>query len=142
MALDAQSNWNIEMLQTTQKLSETNINEPAERLMPFPSSSGREIHLPVEIILNITSFQRGQSTLWASALVSHTWYEGTIAKLYKCPQLSSSNFREFVRTVCPSKNAHIKKSELADMVECLDMSLLSYDGSKCEFKCTAIFFKF
>lgn len=137
MALDAQSNWNIEMLQTSCKISDSEIDSSATASTPVTNSSGREIHLPVEIILNIVSFfpttLSNQPTLWACALVSQTWYDGTIARLYKRPHLSSSNFREFVRTVCPSKNAHIKKSELADMVECLDMSLLSYDGSKSRF---------
>lgn len=134
MALDAQSNWNIEMLETTSKFSEIQIDSSAMASDPVASSPGREIHLPVEVILNILSFfpttLSNQPALWACALVSKTWYGCSVSRLYKRPHLSSSNFREFVRTVCPSKNAHIKKSELADMVQCLDMSLLSYDGSK------------
>jgi len=141
MALDAQSNWNVEMAQTgSRELGfEERLMEDKSTTLVVAKASGREIHLPVEIILTIVSFIRGrqsrQKTLWAACLVSKTWYEGSIARLYEHPYLTGINFQEFVRTVCPSKNAHIKKSELADMVQWLDMSMLTYDSSKSEFSC-------
>lgn len=99
-----------------------------------PRKIPREVHLPVEIILHIVSLlprrEASQKTLWVCCQVSKAWYEASISRLYERPYVTSRNFQEFVRTVCPSKNAHIRKSELAELVRYLDMSGLSYDGSK------------
>lgn len=134
MALDAQSNWNVEMAQTTCPQFSSEEMETQSIAPVVMKAPGREIHLPVEVILNIISFIRrresSQRTLWAASLVSKIWYEASISRLYEHPYLSGKNFQEFVRTVCPSKNAHIRKSELADMVKWLDMSLLTYDSSR------------
>jgi hypothetical protein len=54
----------------------------------------------------------------------------SVSKLYAEPHLYGKNFDPFVRTVCPSLNAHIRKSDLAFLVRTLDMSKLAYQGSR------------
>jgi hypothetical protein len=140
MALDAQSNWNIEMSQPFKvplrpSTKATEIASPAESYpILLPSQSSREILLPSEIIANILCFiprrTSSQSTFWACTLVSRAWYSASIELLYSRPYLNGGNFAEFVSTVCPSKNAHIRRSTLAVLVRRLDMGELVHNASK------------
>ena len=98
------------------------------------SAPGREVDLPSEIISHILSYiprrENTQATFWACSLVSRTWYSASIALLYSRPYLNGGNFAEFVRTVCPSKNAHIRLSTLAILVRKLDMGELVHNASR------------
>ncbi|KAM3068442.1 hypothetical protein ACMFMG_009581 [Clarireedia jacksonii] len=139
MALDAQSNWNVEMSQPMklsirsrepEMVSKSSYRDEAGYLKP-PS---REIRLPLEIISHILSFipirASNQSTFHACTLVSRLWYSASIALLYQRPYLTGGNFNSFVTTVCPSKNAHIRQSHLAVLVRRLDMGELVHNSSK------------
>ncbi|CCU82009.1 F-box domain protein/F-box domain-containing protein (translation) [Blumeria hordei DH14] len=90
--------------------------------------------LPLEIIEHIISFIRlkasCQATLWACTLVSRAWYSASIRFLYEKPYLSGGNFDQFVSTICPSKNAHIRTSPLATLVRHLDMGGLVHNSSR------------
>jgi hypothetical protein len=136
-ALDARSNWNIEMSQPLKipirpKKKDAEGN-PEGALAILPKSS-REILLPLEIISQIIAFiprhQKYQSTIWACTLVSRSWYSASISALFERPWLSGGNFNQFVATVCPSKNAHIRQSTLAILVKRLDMGELVHNASK------------
>jgi hypothetical protein len=130
-ALDAQSNWNVEMSQPL-RIPIHSKEKEKHRQMPPPillkSQSSREVLLPLEIISYIIAFiphrLEYQGTFWACALISRSWYSATIATLYDRPWLHGGNFNEFVTTVCPSKNAHIRHSHLAALVKRLDMGEL------------------
>lgn len=93
-----------------------------------------EISLPPEIIMHIISFiprkLTGQITLWACSLVSYAWYSASNRYLYESPILIGANFDQFVRTICPSKNVHIRASPLAALVRRLDMGDLVHDASR------------
>ncbi|PMD39266.1 hypothetical protein L207DRAFT_635210 [Hyaloscypha variabilis F] len=142
MALDAQSNWNVEMARPLKiPIRLSGQNSMIQQLSPsspvptiIPSSSAREVILPSEIISLILSYiprkEYTQSTFWACCLVSRTWYSASIALLYNRPYLNGGNFAEFVRTVCPSKNAHIRLSTLAILVRKLDMGELVHNASR------------
>ncbi|KAG9235570.1 hypothetical protein BJ875DRAFT_267801 [Amylocarpus encephaloides] len=144
MALDAQSNWNVEMSQPL-KLASTkkqlNIDHPSNPSngfdtpsLGFPRDGFRKILLPSEIITHILEYVKRQpspqSTIWACSLVSRAWYSSTIATLYERPFISGSGFDAFVHTICPSKNAHIRHSSLSILVKSLDMSYLVHNSSK------------
>ena len=92
------------------------------------------VPLPPEMLFQILSYippqAQSQSILYAACLVSRSWYAVAVPFLYRRPYITSKNFKKFVATVCPSINAHIRKSELADMVRVLDMGNLVHDGSK------------
>ncbi|RKF61144.1 F-box protein [Erysiphe neolycopersici] len=135
MALNAQQNWNVEM---------SKISKPSTRageacsfshsnILPR-SSISLEIHLPLEIISLIVSLiprnASNQPVLWACALVSKIWYSASIERLYERPFLSGANFDQFVKTICPSKNAHIRASPLASLVRHLNMGDLAHDASR------------
>lgn len=109
-------------------------SSPSPSPAPFPKPPSREILLPAEIISHILSFvpkrPSFQRTLWACSLVSRAWYSGSIALLYAQPHLHGGNFSEFVTTVCPSKNAHIRQSSLAVLVRRLDMGELVHNSSR------------
>lgn len=98
------------------------------------SPSASEVDLPLEIILQILAFiprrPNYQSTFWACTLISRSWYSQSISILYERPWLHGGNFNEFIATVCPSKNAHIKQSTLATLVRRLDMGELVHNASK------------
>jgi hypothetical protein len=139
MALDAQSNWNVEMAQPPKIPTRPSSQRPTQELPPtvpaiIPSHSGREVLLPSEIISHILSYiprrENMQSTFWACSLVSRAWYSASIALLYNRPYVNGGNFSEFVRTVCPSKNAHIRQSTLAVLVRKLDMGELVHNASR------------
>lgn len=53
-----------------------------------------------------------------------------IPSLYEAPYLSGSAYALFVRTICPSVLAHIRKSELAGLVKMLDLSHIVHQGNK------------
>jgi hypothetical protein len=138
MALDAQSNWDVEMPQlrlgatgTEEKLPSMSPPQPA---LVATSTPGKEIELPLEVLIQIVSYiprrRQYQKTLWACCLVSRAWYSAAVMLLYERPHIGGGNFQEFVATICPSKNAHIRKSQLAGMVKNLDMGSLVHDGSK------------
>lgn len=141
MALDAQSNWNVEMPQLLlnnedredRGLAENTQAQSAAKPTAKPGT-GREVDLPLEIIYQIISYiprrKENQKTLWACSLVSRSWYSATIRTLYSRPYIQGRNFQEFVAVICPSKNAHVRRSQLAEMVKALDMGTLVHDGSK------------
>ena len=155
MALDPDSNWNAEMEESLNKWlqkgleskkSQTPYTEELYELFEtiylpsIPGKTERElpnnavVHLPPEIILQILSYiprePHSQSYLHACCLISRSWYSAAIPFLYHSPHITGKNFKQFVATVCPSVNAHIRKSELADLVRRLDMGNLVHDGSK------------
>ena len=92
------------------------------------------VHLPSEIITHILSYvprhYTSQATLYSCCLISRQCYAVAISQLYHSPYISGKNFKQFVATVCPSVNAHVRKSELAWLVRRLDMGNLVHDGSK------------
>ncbi|KAF2146378.1 uncharacterized protein K452DRAFT_294938 [Aplosporella prunicola CBS 121167] len=87
-----------------------------------------------EILLEILSYiprhPSSQRTLYACCLVNHQWYNAAIARLYEAPHLIGPNFAPFVRTICPSINAHVKRSELAELVRVLDLRHIVHQSSK------------
>jgi len=138
MALDAQSNWNVEMAKAPRIVpmivQDVSPKASSSSLQSSDRTDFQEILLPVEVIIQIVSYiprrASEQKTLWACCLVSRTWYSATVPLLYKRPYLGGGNFQNFVTTVCPSKNAHIRRSQLACFVQTLDMGELVHDGSK------------
>ncbi|KAI9811506.1 MAG: hypothetical protein M1832_000881 [Thelocarpon impressellum] len=93
--------------------------------------------LPPEIIIHILSLlprpstsASAQHTLHSACLVSRAWYASAVPLLYRSPRLSGRNFAAFVATVCPSVNAHVRRSELAGEVRWLDMGALVHDASR------------
>ena len=138
MALDAQSNWNVEMSQPLKLSIRSQNSEPklASGTMAelYRKAPAQEILLPMEIISQILSYIPNrldtQYTFYSCALVSRIWYSASIAILYERPYLSGTNFNNFVATVCPSKNAHIRQSALAPLVRRLDMGGLVHNSSR------------
>lgn len=111
MALDAQSNWNIEMSQPLKIPIRGGKEEAQEKEIETPSTassvpetlykpSSREVLLPVEILDQIFSYipATSQSTFWACSLVSRSWYSASISILYSNPHLHGGNFHRFVDT--------------------------------------------
>ena len=97
--------------------------------------------LPQELLLQIFPFVSAAAgvtitektciaTLYSCTLVSRNWYSAAVAQLYERPYLDHHNFAKFVGTVCPSINAHIRKSALSGFVRHLDLSNLTYESSK------------
>lgn len=135
MALDAQTNWNVEMSQPLRIVPEVaHITAPSRSHSHVPVRTFPEVLLPIEIIVQIISYiphnRSEQKTFWACCHVSRAWYSATVPFLYERPYLGGGNFQTFVATVCPSKNAHIRRSQLAGFVRTLDMGELVHDGSK------------
>lgn len=97
-----------------------------------PSKSA--VYLPSEIILSILSFvpllAAWQPSLYSLCLVSRQWYAVAVTRLYHSPHITGENFSKFMATVCPTVNAHVRRSELAEYIRRLDMGLLVYEGSK------------
>ncbi|KAF2421104.1 F-box protein, partial [Tothia fuscella] len=97
-------------------------------------SEPQPLHLPTEIIEAMISFiphhPTSQATLYSLCLVSWSWHSVAITRLYESPYLYGKNYDPFVRTICPSLNRHVKKSDLAGLVRCLDMSRLVHQGSR------------
>ncbi|KAL8691516.1 MAG: hypothetical protein Q9218_003282 [Villophora microphyllina] len=104
--------------------------------------NARTLSLPAEILIQVAEYVnhstcRGsgsgapnQRGLWAMTMVSRSWYAAAVPELYRSPEISGKNFKMFVRTLCPSINPHIRKTDFSDMVKVLDMSYLVHDGSK------------
>ncbi|KAL8692927.1 MAG: hypothetical protein Q9224_003861 [Gallowayella concinna] len=94
----------------------------------------QDSRLPTELLFQIVTYVHGfssaQRDLWAMTIVSRSWYAAAITPLYSKPDISGKNFNLFVRTLCPSINAHIRKTSFSSMVEELDMSSLVHDSSK------------
>lgn len=157
MALSVESNWTAAMEKDNNRRVDENLarslttNEPEmsskrdgtpkdtretipEQNLSSLLTSDRYLNLPPEILLNITSYipyqERPQQTLHAASLVSRSWYSAAVLLLYRKPYITGKNFKLFVATVCPSINAHIRKSKLANMVRGLDMGNLVHEGSK------------
>ncbi|KAI9819126.1 MAG: hypothetical protein M1827_007282 [Pycnora praestabilis] len=155
MALDVERNWTVSMAESrrhVQSMSKTKGNRrtnfdlssvqsiPSTEftldtpIVPVKPLNKNVVHLPTEIIINILSFiprtPQSQPLLHSCCLVSRQWYSAAIRLLYESPRISGKNFKLFVATVCPSINAHIRKSELAELVRRLDMGNLVHDGSK------------
>lgn len=92
-------------------------------------------YLPDELILDILSYiphggRHSQSTLWAFCLVAKQWYDCGIKRLYEQPYLYGRNYDLFVKTICPSVNLHVKKSDLAGHVRILDLRKIVHQSSK------------
>lgn len=139
MALEPQSNWNVEMSQPLRLAIRSNhpitIDEASkDDLQISLKESAREVPLPDELISHILSFIprriNTQYIFWSCTLVSRRWYSAAISILYERPYLDGGNFNQFVTTVCPSKNAHIRQSTLAVLVRRLDMGELVHNSSK------------
>lgn len=90
--------------------------------------------LPAEVLLQIVAyveeFSDRQRNIWAMTMVSRAWYSSAISSLYHSPAISGRNFTLFVRTLCPSINAHVRKTSFSSMVKELDMSRLVHDSCK------------
>ena len=99
-----------------------------------PETQRPSIELPLEILQQILSYvahsPSSQITLHAFSLASRSWYYAAIPLLYNAPRISGKNYDLFVRTVCPSINAHIRTNGLSELVKTLDMSSLVHNGSK------------
>ena len=54
----------------------------------------------------------------------------SVAYLYDNPIITGRNYDSFVRAMCPSVNAHVRRNGLAELVRRLDMSGLVHNGSK------------
>lgn len=97
-------------------------------------TDNRYLHLPLEILLNITSYilyqEHSQQTLHAAALVSRSWHSAAVSFLYRRPYITGKSFKLFVATVCPSMNVYVRKQELANMVRVLDMGNLVHESRK------------
>jgi hypothetical protein len=76
-------------------------------------------YLPDELLLEVLSYipedPQSQTTLATFCLVNRQWYNTAIERLYKAPHLVGKAYERFVRTICPSVLAHIRKSELAGL---------------------------
>ncbi|RDW77500.1 hypothetical protein BP6252_05553 [Coleophoma cylindrospora] len=139
MALDAQSNWDVEMsmplrIPSSQTPRPKHMDKSENTVVLLSKPDAPEVLLPAEILAQIISYipirPTSQSMLWSCTLVSRAWYSAAIARLYQRPYLSGNNFEQFVRTVCPSKNAHIRQSALAVLVHRLDMGELVHNASR------------
>lgn len=76
-------------------------------------------YLPDELLLEVLSYiptgRDSQTLLAVFCLVSRQWYDVAVQRLYEAPYLAGRTYDLFVRTICPSVNTHIKKSELAGL---------------------------
>ncbi|KAH8601578.1 hypothetical protein B0O99DRAFT_735965 [Bisporella sp. PMI_857] len=137
MALDAQSNWNVEMSQPLKISSHTRRRTSALKspiLLPIRSNSTREVPLPPEILTQIfrhvSDLENAQAAFYSCSLTSHIWYTICTPYLYARPILTGGNFSLFTDTICPSKNAKIRHSPLAPLVKRLDMGRLVHNSSR------------
>ncbi|KAF2757576.1 hypothetical protein EJ05DRAFT_538747 [Pseudovirgaria hyperparasitica] len=99
-----------------------------------PTGSKPAAHLPNEILLQILSYiptdPALQPTLAALCLTNTQWHTVTIARLYAHPHIRGANFDLFTRTIVPSINLHIKRSDLASLVHTLDLSHIVHHSTK------------
>lgn len=87
--------------------------------------------LPQELLQQIFSYLIGdQQALHACSLASLSWYSASVAYLYEEPVITGKNYDPFVRAICPSVNAHVRRNGLAELVKRLNMSSLVHNGSK------------
>lgn len=90
-----------------------------------------DVQLPQEVLQQVFFYlARNQKTLHACSLTSSSWYSASVAYLYENPKITGKNYDSFVRAICPSVNAHIRRNGLAELVRRLDMSSLVHNGSK------------
>ena len=105
MALDQQSNWDIEMSQPrkpiqSQSFSNTIPIKPSSSIHMPEHQWSREILLPGEIISQILSYipkrpsTSSQTIYYNCCLVSRAWYSACIALLYSSPHLDGANFTQ------------------------------------------------
>lgn len=110
------------------------LSGPDRAASTAPPPEQTVAHLPPEIIIHILSYiprrPSTQSTFYSCCLLSRRWYAAAIHRLYHTPYITGKNFKQFVATICPSVNAHVRKSDLAELVRRLDMGNLVHDGSK------------
>ena len=145
MALDALRNWTVAMEENLLSLRPPRRRKSSEDSIPTITSAttatapasrnrGPPVHLPTELILLILDYvprkPSSQRTLWSLCLLNRQWYSTCIARLYEHPLLEGANYDAFVRTICPSINAHVRRSPLADLVHFLDLGKLVHQGSK------------
>jgi len=147
MALNLQRNWEVRMAEDLQKIVKTSrhlsIPTRAGRLDVDSNSvaSIRFVELPDEILLAIFSYLNiaqfddiikasQQRDLHACSLVSTQWNAVSTPLLYQHPLLQGASYDLFTRTICPSINLHIKKSELSHFVQTLNLNCLVHHGSK------------
>ena len=155
MALDAQSNWFVEMAASLDAAinaanssraprgtqthwpnsDDTKVqdHQSGERNVLFRAEAA--IHLPDETLFHILEYIQAcpdvsQRTFASTCLLSQQWYQVSVRFLYAHPQLSGRKFTPFVQTICPSKNIHVRGSPLAFLVRTLDMSGLVHQSSK------------
>lgn len=98
-------------------------------------SPAKDLSLPAEILEQIFAYVPAfshdeQRTFYSCTLVSRSWYSSSIKCLYQSPDITGKNFDAFVRSICPSVNAHVRTNGLAELVRKLDMSKLVHNGSK------------
>ncbi|KAJ8106954.1 hypothetical protein OPT61_g9199 [Boeremia exigua] len=78
-------------------------------------------YLPDEILLEVLAYieawdtRSKQTTLANFSYVNRQWYDVAIQPLYDSPFLTGRAYDLFVRTICPSVLAHIKKQNLANL---------------------------
>ena len=144
MALEVKANWDVEMSKpavsvTSSRLldlakKEADTTEPSSVDSIMQTNPSRQLALPLELVIQILEYlpqgHGTQPTLWACSLVSRAWYKASAARLYQSPYLYGGNFDAFVRTTCPSKNAHITHSALASLVQSLDMGKLVHEPTR------------
>jgi len=103
-------------------------------ILTTPPPQQTAVQLPPEIIIHILSYiprrPSTQSTFYSCCLLSRQWYAAAVHRLYHTPYIRGKNFKQFVTTICPSVNAHVRKSDLAELMRRLDMGNLVHDGSK------------
>ncbi|KAJ4983485.1 hypothetical protein SVAN01_11000 [Stagonosporopsis vannaccii] len=93
-------------------------------------------YLPDEILLEVVAYieawdiRSKQATLANFSYVNRQWYDVAIQRLYDSPFLTGRAYELFVRTICPSVLAHIKKQNLANLVRVLDLSHIIHQGTK------------
>ncbi|KAF2679492.1 hypothetical protein K458DRAFT_314296 [Lentithecium fluviatile CBS 122367] len=91
-------------------------------------------YLPDELLLEILNYiprdRESQSTIATFCAVSRQWYDVAIPTLYEAPYVTGHAYTLFVRTICPSVIPRIKKSELAGLVQQLDLSAIVHQGGK------------
>ncbi len=90
-----------------------------------------DVQLPQEVLQQVFYYlATNQKTLHACSLTSSSWYSASVAYLYENPTITGKNYDSFVRAICPSVNAHVRRNGLAELVRRLDMSSLVHNGSK------------
>lgn len=103
---------------------------------PLPEKvwTGPPIYLPDEILVQILDYvslsHQSQPTLASCCRLSHQWFSAAVPYLYRHPILYGNKFDPFVNAICPSKNLHVRKSPVAELVKILDMSGLVHQASK------------